>query len=140
MTLAWGGSRLTERCVSGPDTFQMPGTFCTVRVWDPDDRAFEHGGMGADRLLDFDAGDVLAAGDDDVLAAVAQFDVAVGMPHGKVTGMEPAAGERLGRGRLVAEVAAHDVVPAHDHLAHRGPVPGHVVHLLADDTDEIGGG
>jgi hypothetical protein len=84
-----------------------------VRVRDPDDCAFEHGRMGADRLLDFDAGDVRAAGDDDVLATVAQFDVAVG---------------------------THDVVPAHDHLAHRDSVPGDIVHLLADDTDEIGGG
>ena len=53
-----------------------------VRVRDPDDCAFEHGWVGGDRLLDFDAGDVLAAGDDDVFAAVAQLDVAVGMPHG----------------------------------------------------------
>src|SRR5208282_418977 len=45
------------------------GPFSPVRVRDPDNRAFEHGGVGAERLLDFDAGDVLAAGDDDVLAA-----------------------------------------------------------------------
>src|SRR5271166_857390 len=55
--------------------------FSPVRVRDSDDRALQYRGMGADRLLDFDAGDVLAAGDDDVLAAVAQLDVAVGMPH-----------------------------------------------------------
>src|SRR5262245_53005566 len=48
-----------------------------VRMRDPDDRAFEYGRVGGDRLLDFDAGDVLAAGDDDVLAAVAELDVAV---------------------------------------------------------------
>ena len=47
--------------------------------------SIEHGGVGADRLLHLDAGDVLSAGDDDVLAAIAQLDVAVGMPHGKVT-------------------------------------------------------
>src|SRR6201996_9034710 len=82
-----------------------------VRVRDPDDRAFEYGRVGGDRLLDLDAGDVLAAGDDDVLAAVAQLDVAVGMPDGQVTGMEPAPGERLAGGSLVGEVAAHDVVP-----------------------------
>jgi hypothetical protein len=35
-----------------------------------------------DGLLDFDAGDVLAAGDDDFLAAVAQLDVPVRMPDG----------------------------------------------------------
>src|SRR6185312_7887144 len=105
-----------------------------------DDRAFEYGRVGGDRLLDFDAGDVLAARDDDVLAAVAELDVAVGMPDGKVPGMEPAPGERLGGGRLVVEVAAHDVVPAHDHLAHHLPVLGDVGHLLVDDPDQIGGG
>src|SRR5262249_42586861 len=52
-----------------------------VRVRDPDDRAFEYGGMGGDSLLDFDAGNVFAAGDDDVLAAITQFDVPVGVPH-----------------------------------------------------------
>src|ERR1700747_2079288 len=35
------------------------GPFPPVRVGDPDDCAFQHGWMGADRLLDFDAGDVL---------------------------------------------------------------------------------
>src|SRR5262249_7992336 len=63
-----------------------------VRVRDPDDRAFEYGRVGGDRLLDFDAGDVLATGDDDVLAAVAELDVAVRMPYGQVPGMEPAPG------------------------------------------------
>jgi hypothetical protein len=51
------------------------------RVRDPDDRAFEYGGMGSDSLLDFDAGDILPAGDDDVLAAVKQFDGPVGVSH-----------------------------------------------------------
>ena len=75
------------------------GPLPPVRVRDPDDRALEHRRVGGDRLLDLDAGDVLSAGDDDVLAAVAQLDVAVGMPHGQVPGMEPAAVERLCRWR-----------------------------------------
>src|SRR5215472_9555605 len=47
--------------------------FSPVRVRNPDHRAFEHGGVGNYGLLDLDAGDVLAAGNDDVLAAVAQL-------------------------------------------------------------------
>jgi hypothetical protein len=39
--------------------------------------------VGDERLFDLDAGDVFAARDDDVLAAVAQFDVAVGMPDAR---------------------------------------------------------
>jgi hypothetical protein len=53
--------------------------------------------------------------------------------------MEPTALERCTGGGLVVKVAAHDVVPAHGHLAHRGPVTRDVVHLIVDDTDEIGG-
>src|SRR5215471_17580672 len=59
-----------------------------ARVGRPDHGAFEHRGVGGDRLLDLDAGDVLAAGDDDVLSPVAKLDVPVGMPHGQVPGME----------------------------------------------------
>ena len=40
----------------------------------------------------------------------------------------------------VCEVAAHHVVAAHDHLAHRLGVPGDVVHVLVDDPDQIGRG
>src|SRR5687767_1090155 len=56
------------------------------------------------RVLDLDRGDVLAAGDDDVLGAVLDLHVAVRVHHREVAGMEPAAGEgRLAR-RLVLEV------------------------------------
>ena len=62
------------------------------------------------------------------------------MPDGQVPGVEPAPGERLGGGGLVMEVAAHDVVPAHDDLAHRGPVLRDVGHLGVDHPDQVGGG
>ena len=61
--------------------------------------------MRGDGLLHLDRRDVLAAGDDDVLAAVAQLDVAVRMQDGEVAGVEPAASER-GRGRLGVVVVA----------------------------------
>jgi hypothetical protein len=103
-----------------------------------DHGAFQHRRMGDDRLLDLDAGDVLAAGVDDVLPAVAQLDVTVRMPDGEVAGVEPAAVEDLARGRLVLEVAAHHVVAPHDDLAHRPAVLRNVVHLVVDNADEIG--
>src|SRR5262249_51952426 len=102
-----------------------------------DDGALEHGGGSDDRLLDLDARDVLPARDDDVLAAVAPLDVAVGMPDGEVSGVEPAATERGAGRRLVFEVAAHEVVASHDHLAHRLAVPRDVAHLVVDDADEV---
>ena len=45
--------------------------------------------------------------------------VAVRVHDAEVAGVEPAAAERLRRRLLVAEVALHDVVAAHDDLAHR---------------------
>ena len=54
-----------------------------------------HRRVPADRRLDLDGGDVLAAGDDDVLLPVAQLDVHVGVADGKVTRVVPAARERL---------------------------------------------
>ena len=51
-------------------------------------------GMLVERVLDLDRRDVLAARDDDVLGAVLELDVAVGMHHAEVAGVEPAARER----------------------------------------------
>jgi hypothetical protein len=47
-------------------------------------------------VLDLDRRDVLAAGDDDVLLAVADDDVGV-LAIAAVAGMEPAVVDRLGR-------------------------------------------
>src|SRR5205823_3789104 len=81
-----------------------------VRMGNADDRALEHGWMGADYLLDLDARDVLSSRDDDVLAAVPELDVSVWVPHPEVTRVKPAAAKcSLGRG-LVGQVALHDVV------------------------------
>ncbi len=97
----------------------------------------DHRGLGHRRVLhhgvlDLDGGDVLAAADDDVLLAVAQLDVAVGVHHPEVTGVEPASLEGLGSRLFVVEVALHAIVAAHHHLTHGGGVVGDVVHLSVD--------
>ena len=51
--------------------------------------------------------------------------------------MEPATAERLAGGGLVVEVAAHDVVAAHDDLAHGLPVLGDVAHLPVNDAHQV---
>src|SRR2546428_1795743 len=80
-------------------------------------RALHHRRVLGHRLLDLDGRDVLAARDDDVLLAIAQLDVAVGVPHGQVAGVEPAAAEGLGAGVGLLELSFHHVVTAHDDLA-----------------------
>src|SRR5215831_3044695 len=100
-------------------------------------RAFEDGRVLGDGLLDLDGRDVLPTRDDDVLLAVAELDVAVGVPDADVSRVEPPAPERLGRGVGLLEVALHDVVAAHDDLAQRLAVLTHVSHLRVNDPDEI---
>src|SRR3546814_2547453 len=75
--------------------------------------------MAVQYLLDLDRGDVLAAGDNDVLRAVLERDIAVRVHDAQVAGVEPAAGEgRVGRGRVL-QIALHHDVAAHEDLAQR---------------------
>ena len=77
-----------------------------------------HRRMLVERDLDLDARDVLAAGDDDVLGAVLDLDVTVGMLDREIAGVHPAAAEGLGRRLRVLEVAEHHRVAADHDLAH----------------------
>ena len=63
-----------------------------------DHRRLHHRRVAVERLLDLERGDVLAAGDDDVLGAVLDLGIAVGVAHGEVAGVVPVAAERLGGG------------------------------------------
>jgi hypothetical protein len=51
--------------------------------------------MPVQHILDFDGGDVLAAGNDDVLGAVLDVDVAVLVPDRQIAAVEPAAFKRF---------------------------------------------
>lgn len=76
-----------------------------------------HGRVLVERILHFDRRDVLAAGDDDVLGAILELDVAVGVHDTEIAGMKPAAGERLIRRFAVLQVALHDDVATEHHFA-----------------------
>ena len=84
--------------------------------------------MLVERVLDLDRGNVLAARNDDVLGAVLELDVAVGMHDAEIAGMEPAAGEGLVGGLPVLQIALHDDVAAEHHLADRLAVGGRLLH------------
>src|SRR6476620_12661165 len=85
-------------------------SFSPFLVRNPDDHYLEHGGMRLEGVLDLDSRDVLSAGDDDVLGAITQFDVAVRVLHAQVPGVQPAAAERLFGGYSVVEVPDHHIV------------------------------
>ena len=99
-------------------------------------RQADHGQLGHGRVrrqgvLDLGAVDVLAAGDDHVLLAVDHVQEALLVRADQVTGMEPAAAERLGRGLGVLPVPGHGRRAAVDDLA---DLAGRdVLHVVVDD-------
>src|SRR5918998_213862 len=103
------------------------------------DGGLHNGRMAGDDPFHLDRRDVLSAGDDDVLVAVPDLDVAVRMPHGDVARVVPAALERLLGRFFVVEVAFHDHVAVHDDLAHRLAVERYVVHLVVHDAHQVRG-
>ena len=82
----------------------------------------DHGDLGdvgvlEDGVLDLDRRDVLAAGDDDVLLAVRDRDVAELVDRPAVAGVEPAVDDRPRRRLGLLPVALHHDVAAGEHLA-----------------------
>src|SRR6478736_7932299 len=100
-----------------PERHEGYGLLAEYPIWLPDDRSLEHPGMGVEDVLDLLRVDVLPAPDDQVLDPVDQGEVAVVVEPADVAGVQPSAAQRLGRLLPPAEVAAHDVRAADDHLA-----------------------
>src|SRR5215204_125211 len=114
------------------------GSLAPLLVGYRDDGGLQHGRVVVHRLLDLDGRDVLAAGDDDVLFAVAQLHVTVRVPGGDVAGVVPAALECLGGDVGLLEVALHHGVAARHELPEGLGVAGDVVHVVVHDPREVG--
>src|SRR5258708_7985618 len=84
--------------------------------------------MAVEHLLDLERRDILAARDDDVLGAVLDLDIAVGMHDAEIAGVKPAAGKGFRRSRRVLQISFHHRVAAQDELAERRAVRWHVSH------------
>ena len=95
--------------------------------------------MPQEHAFDFDRGDVFAAADDDVLEAVADFEVAVRMHDGGVAAVEPAVANGLGGVLRIAVVARHHDVAANDDFAEGLAVAGDVASEVIDDPEVAGG-
>src|SRR3712207_1737622 len=108
-------------------------------IGDGDDCGLHHRRVADYCLLHFDGRDVLAAGDDYVLAPVADLDVPVRVPHGHVPRVVPATLERFFGSLLVLEVALGYHVAVHHDLAHRLAVLLYVVHVLVHYAYQVGG-
>ena len=86
--------------------------------------------MFVDHVFHFDAGDVFAAGNNDVFAAVFNLHVAVGVLHAQVAGVEPAAGKGFFGGVRVFQVAFHYNITAEHQFAHAVAIPRHRLHVF----------
>ena len=69
-------------------------------------------------IFNFDGGDVFSAGNNDVLAAILDLDVAVRVHHGKVACVKPAACKGLFGCRRIFKVALHDHIAAKEYFPH----------------------
>lgn len=90
-----------------------------------DNRALHYVVMLDHDLLDLNGADVLATGDDQVLLAVTELDLAIEVDHTQVTGVKPAIPEGLAGCRVVVEIAGHHDVAAHAHFPQGLTVSGH---------------
>src|SRR6185312_13520254 len=88
-----------------------------IGIGDAENDAFGDLGILVDRLLDVARIDLVAAGDDDVLDAVDEEKVTVGVEVADIAGAQPATAEHRG-GRLgLAPISRHDLRSAHRHFA-----------------------
>src|SRR5215469_977580 len=94
------------------------GTFAPRLVRYGNDSTLQDSSMLDDDLLHLNGRNVLATRDDHILLAIAQFNVAIRVPHGEVTGVEPASFKCCGSRVRVLVVAFHHVIAAHHDLTH----------------------
>src|SRR5579885_2103161 len=101
-------------------------------VRNAENRAFEHRLVLVQNVLHLRRIDVLAAGEDHVLFAIHDVDVAFGVNYGQVARVEPAVPYGLRRGFRSLPVARRDGGPAHDDLADLPIIAGHLAAVRAD--------
>ena len=88
----------------------------------------DHRRMLVEHVLDFQRGNVLSPGNDNVLGAILDLDITVGLHHGQIAGMEPAAGEGFRAGLGILQIALHGQIAAEEDFPHGLAIPGHRLH------------
>src|SRR5213594_4384685 len=103
-----------------------------------DNRDLLHCWVAKEHPLDLDGGDVFAAADDDVLEAIADFHVTVGMHHGRIAGMKPAVADNPACGIRIKVIPFHDGVSADHDFPERISVVRDLVSVQVDDAEIAG--
>ena len=128
---------LRPGAAAGPQCDERHRLLAEHRVRLADDRGLKHRRVTVEHVLDLLGVDVLAAPDDEVLDPVHQRQVPILVEPADVAGVQPAAAQYLGRLAGPAEVPAHHVRPAHDHLT---GLAGRQQPVLAVDDPDVDAG
>ena len=104
-------------------------------VGQTEDGGFEDGGVRVEDVLDLGGEDLLAAGDDHVLLAIDDVEVALGVEGREVAGAEPAVDEGLGGLVGTLPVAGRDGGAARADLADGAAVGWDGAAVVADDGE-----
>src|SRR5436309_2193239 len=83
--------------------------FAFLNIRYADYRHVAHTGQLADGLLDLDGEHVVAGRFDEILLAINNFEITVGIVRGNVARQKPAIANRRGGRRRVVQVAGHDL-------------------------------
>src|SRR2546425_6765622 len=78
---------------------------------------FQHRGVRVDDALDLESGNIFSARYDDVLGAILDFHITVGMEHGQIARVEPSSAECVLSGLGIPVVTFHERVSADDDFA-----------------------
>jgi hypothetical protein len=88
--------------------------------------------MRGEDVLDLNRRDVLAPADDDVLGAIANLDVAVGVHDSEVARVQALGSQHLGRGFRIVKIPGHHRGGADHDLPHRAAVGRNVGAQLVE--------
>ena len=90
--------------------------------------------MAQQNAFDFNGRNILSAADDHIFQAIANFDVAVRMNHGRVAGVKPTVAHCLGSCVHVVVITTHHYVATHHDLAGRFAIMGDLSALIVDHS------
>ena len=113
---------------AGPEFDEGDRGFAPFVVRAGDDGAGGDRGMAIEGVFDFERTDVLAAGNDDVLGAILDDDIAMLVEYAEITGVKPAASKGLVGSLLVPEIAFHHDIAAEHHFTDGFTVVRHLEH------------
>src|SRR5436853_4239042 len=91
--------------------------FAKTFMWTGDNGNFQHSRVCVDHTLDLESGNIFSARYDDVLGAILDFHITIGMEHGQIARMEPSSAECMLSGLGIPVVAFHDCISADDDFA-----------------------